>query len=94
MPAVLAEFSVMPMVEGEWKPYVDTALDEIEKAGLKHEVGPEGTTVEGELDQVLDAIKHAHQAVLNRGVERVITDIRIDEKRGGLSMEKEVEGYR
>ena len=94
MPTVLAEFSVTPMVQGEMKPFVDSALQEIHKAGLKHEVGAVGTTVEGELDRVLDAIKHAHQAVLDRGAERVVTDIRIDEKKGGLSMEEEVEDYR
>ena len=94
MPAVLAEFSVTPMVEGEMKPFVDSAIREIEKAGLKHEVGPVGTTVEGDLDRVLDAIKHAHQAVLNTGADRVVTEIRIDEKKGGLTMEDEVKGYR
>lgn len=94
MPSVVAEFSVTPMIEGEMKPFVDSALQEIEKAGLKHEVGAVATTVEGELDQVLDAIKHAHEAVLNQGVERVVTDIRIDEKKGGISMAEEIEGYR
>jgi uncharacterized protein YqgV (UPF0045/DUF77 family) len=94
MPSVVAEFSVTPMVAGEWKPYVDTAVGEIERAGLKHMVGPEAATVEGDLETVLDAIKHAHQAVQNRGVSRVITDIRIDEKQGGLSMDEEVKGYR
>ena len=94
MPAVLAEFSVTPMVEGEMKPFVDLAIREIEKAGLKHEVGPVGTTVEGDLDRVLNAIKHAHQAVLDRGADRVVTEIRIDEKKGGLSIEEEIEGYR
>jgi uncharacterized protein (TIGR00106 family) len=94
MPAVVAEFSVTPMVEGKMKPYVDTAVGEIEKAGLKYEVGPVGTTVEGELDVVLDAIKNAHQAVFDRVADRVVTEIRIDEKRGGISIEEEVEDYR
>lgn len=94
MSAVVAEFSVTPLVSGAIKPYIDTAVGEIERAGLKHEVGAVGTTIEGDLDRVLDAIKHAHQAVLDLGAERVVTEIRIDEKKGGLSMEEEVEGYR
>ena len=94
MPAVLAEFSVTPVVSGPIKPFIDMAVQEIERSGLKHEVGPVGTTVEGNLDNVLDAIKHAHQAVLDLGAERVVTEIRIDEKKGGLSMAEEVEGYR
>lgn len=94
MPAVVAEFSVTPLVEGEIRPYIDTAIQEIDKTGLKHEVGPSGTTVEGDLDQVLEAIKHAHEAVFDKGANRVVTEIRIDEKKGGLCMEEEVQGYR
>lgn len=94
MTVVVAEFSVTPLVEGQIKPFIDTAIDQIDKAGLRHEVGPSGTTVEGELDQVMNAIKNAHKAVLDSGVDRVITEIRIDEKKGGLSMQEELEGYR
>jgi uncharacterized protein (TIGR00106 family) len=94
MPTVLAEFSVTPVADGPIKPFIDSAIQQIEKSGLKHEVGPLGTTVQGDLDQVLFAIKQAHTAVLDQGVERVVTEIRIDEKKGGLSMEEEIEGYR
>lgn len=94
MTMVVAEFSVMPLVEGTIKPFVDSAIGEIEKAGLKCEVGPLSTSVEGDLDKVVDAIKNAHLAVLNKGADRVVTEIRIDEKKGGLSMQEEVEGYR
>jgi uncharacterized protein (TIGR00106 family) len=93
MPEVLAEFSVTPMVEGELKPFIDVAVEEIDKSGLNYEVGPVGTILEGELDKVFDAIKHAHQAVLDKGVDRVVTDIRIDEKKGGISIEEEMEDY-
>ena len=94
MPTVLAEFSVTPVADGPIKPFIDSAIQQIEKSGLKHEVGPLGTTVQGDLDQVLFAIKQAHTAVLDQGVERAVTEIRIDEKKGGLSMEEEIEGYR
>ena len=91
---MVAEFSVTPCVDGEIKPYIDTAVREIDKSGLKHEVGPSGTTVEGDLGQVLDAIKNAHEAVFGKGVNRVVTEIRIDEKKGGISMAEELQGYR
>ena len=94
MPEVVAEFSVTPIVEGPVTPFIDTAIEEIESAGLNYEVGAMGTTVEGNLDQVLDAIKKAHEAVLNQGAERVVTDIRIDEKKGGISISEETEGFR
>ena len=94
MENVLAEFSITPMTDADMRPFVDTALNEIKKQGLKYEVGPVATTIEGDLDRVLDAIKHAHQSVLDMGVERVITDIRLDEKKDGISIEEEVKGYR
>lgn len=94
MTMVLAEFSVTPMTDDRITPFIDTAVQEIKKSGLKHEVGPVGTTIEGELDQVLNAIKQAHEAVLNKGVDRVVTEIRIDEKKGGLSMVEETRDFR
>lgn len=94
MSEVIAEFSVTPLVQGEMKPFVDSALDEIKKAGLKHEVGAISTTIEGDIDTVFNAIKNAHLAALNRGADRVVTDIRVDEKKNGISIEEEVAGYR
>ncbi|MHB0999571.1 MAG: MTH1187 family thiamine-binding protein [Armatimonadota bacterium] len=93
MTLVLAEFSVTPMTDDKITPFIDTAVQEIKKCGLNYQVGPVGTTIEGELDQVLDAIRMAHQAVLNKGVDRVVTEIRIDEKKGGLTMAEEVKDF-
>ena len=91
---VVAEFSVFPVVEGSLRPYVKTALAEIDKAGLAHEVGAMGTTLEGSLDEVLAAIKNAHRAVLAAGAVRVVTSIKIDERKDGLSMSGKLEGFR
>lgn len=94
MSEVLAEFSVVPITNDRMKPFIDSALREIENSGLNYEVGPTGTAVEGDLDQVLNAIKSAHHAVLDKGADRVVTEIRIDEKKGGISIDEELEGYR
>lgn len=91
---VVAEFSVVPAVEGSLRPYVKTAVAEIEKSGLKHEVGAMGTTLEGELDEVLEAIKKAHRAVLAAGANRLVTSIKVDERRDGLSINGKLEGFR
>lgn len=91
---VVAEFSVTPLVEGEMKPFVDAAVDEVKKSGLKYEVDAMGTTVEGELDEVLDTVKRAHNAVRQKGVHRFFTEIRIDDKEEGATIEEEVEDYR
>lgn len=92
--SVVAEFTVTPLVEGEMKPYIDAAVDEVKKSGLKYEVGALGTTVEGTFDQVMNTIHNAHDAVKNKGVNRVVTEVRIDEKGEGITIQEEIEGYR
>ncbi|MDO8682797.1 MAG: MTH1187 family thiamine-binding protein [Armatimonadota bacterium] len=93
-PMVVAEVSITPLVEGELKPYIDAAVEEIKKSGVKYEVDALGTTLEGDLDTVLEVAKHAHEAVRRKGAERVMTEIRIDEKAGGATINEELEGYR
>jgi uncharacterized protein (TIGR00106 family) len=69
-------------------------VEEVKKSGLKYEVDALGTTVEGEIDQVLDTVKRAHHAVREKGAHRVVTEIRIDDKESGTTMEDELTGYR
>lgn len=91
---VVAEFSVVPAVSGSLRPYVKAAVAAVTRSGLKFEVGAMGTTLEGELDEVLTAIKQAHRAVLDAGAGRLVTSIKIDERRDGLTMEGKLAGFR
>jgi uncharacterized protein (TIGR00106 family) len=91
---IVAEFSVVPIVEGSLRPFVKAAVAEIEKAGLKYQVCAMGTVVEGEFDEVVDAIKNAHRAVLAAGAGRVVTSIKVDERAGGLTMEGKLRGFK
>lgn len=91
---LVAEFSITPVTGDDLTPFIDAAIEIVEKSGLKYEVEALGTTLEGELDQVLDVIKQAHQAVMNLGAGRVLTEIRIDHKATGVTIEEEVERYR
>ena len=91
---LVAEFSITPVIGENLKPYIDTAIDVIKKSGLKYEVDAMATTLEGELDEVLDTIKEAHRAVMNEGAGRVLTEIRIDDRETGVTIKQELEGYR
>jgi len=91
---VVAEFSIVPLVEGSLRPFVKVAVGEIDKSGLKYEVDAMGTTLEGELDDVMTAIMNAHRAVLAAGAGRVVTSIKIDERKGELSINGKLEGFR
>jgi uncharacterized protein (TIGR00106 family) len=91
---VVAEFSITPLGEDELKPFVDAAVREVEKSGLRYEVDAMATTVEGNLEDILDVIKNAHTAVKSMGVERVILEVRIDDRSEGITIEEEVADYR
>lgn len=91
---VVAEFSITPVIGENLRPYIDAAVEVVKQSGLKFEVDAMSTTLEGELDQVLDVVKRAHQAVRGVGAGRVLTEIRIDEREMGVTMEEELEGYR
>lgn len=90
----VAEFSVTPIVEGSLREYVKLAIEEVSKSGLSYEVGAMGTTIEGELDQLLEVVSKAHQAVRAAGAGRVITSVRIDDRDFALSIKGKLEGLR
>jgi uncharacterized protein (TIGR00106 family) len=90
----VAEFSVIPVVEGSLRPYVEAAVSVVKESGLKYEIGAMGTTFEGGLDEIIDVIRKAHQAVLEAGAGRVITSVKIDDRPSGISIEGKLEGLR
>lgn len=93
---VTAEFSVTcdPPEGMSQDEVVRLALEPIMRRGLKHEVEPLGTTVEGDLKAVLQAVEEAHELLIGRGVDRLTTTLRIEDKRGGTSMDDKLEGFR
>lgn len=91
---VVAEFSVTPVGKDEMRPFVDAAVEQVRQSGLKYEVDALSTTVEGDLDQVFEVVKRAHSAVREKGAGRVITELKIEDKQEGISIDGIVEGYR
>jgi uncharacterized protein (TIGR00106 family) len=89
----VVEISVIPL--GTKTPsvskYVAEALKVLEKEGIKYELTSMGTIVEGDLDKILDLVKKMHEAVFGEEVQRVVTIIKIDDRRDRpLSMEGKV----
>ena len=52
-----------------------------EASGVKYELTAMGTIIEGELDTVLDLAKEMHKAIFGKDVKRVVTTIKIDDRR-------------
>ena len=94
---VLGDIAVMPLrpygTEEEMYKVVDECIDLIKKSGLKYEIGANSTTVEGDLDRVFDLAKKVHLVPFELGCERVITIFRVDQKKGGLSIDEKLKHH-
>lgn len=49
----------------------------IRKSGLKNQLHPYGTVIEGEWDDVMALVKECHTLLHNKGIKRLFTSIKI-----------------
>lgn len=75
-------------------PYVDRAIEVIQKSGVKHQVNPLETTMEGELTELLEVVRQMHEALIESGSPSVISQIKIAHNPTGISMDKLTAKYR
>ena len=59
-------------------PYIKLCLSVIEEHKLSHELGPNGTAIEGEWDQVFECIKNCHEVLHREGVPRIHTTLKLN----------------
>jgi uncharacterized protein (TIGR00106 family) len=80
---IIAEFSVIPMGVGtSASQYVNVAIEVLKETKVKYEIGAMGTTLEAkDLETLLSIIKETHEAVFRSGAKRVVTTIKIDDRR-------------
>ncbi len=81
--SVIVDFSIFPMgKEGpSLSPYVARALNVIKKSGLSYQLGPMGTSIEGEWADVM-AVVDACYHELEQDCDRVYMNIKVDSKKG------------
>lgn len=56
---------------------VDKAIETIQNSGLKYQVCPFETVVEGYYDEIMTLLKEVHEVVYANGAEEMITNIKI-----------------
>ncbi|MDI6810061.1 MAG: MTH1187 family thiamine-binding protein [Candidatus Eisenbacteria bacterium] len=80
---VVAEISVVPIGTSSTGvgDFVREAVRIAQESGLKFELTSMGTNVEGELEKVIGVTKKMHEACFNRGAKRVLTTLKIDDRR-------------
>ena len=86
---------VIPNVADELVyPVVDKVIAMIDQSGLTYEVGPMETTIEGELDELMEIVKKAQDICVKEGATRVISMVKIDYKPEGVTINEKVGKYR
>jgi uncharacterized protein (TIGR00106 family) len=90
---VNVSIQVLPLAENVI-PIVDQAISAIADSGVRYEVGPMETVMEGELDELLMVAKKTHLACFEAGADQVVTLIKIGDHRRGTTIEDKVGKYR
>lgn len=80
----IAEVSVVPL--GTKTPSVSQHVAKAVKVlqqekNVKYEMTAMGTIIEGDLDRILAVVKKMHEGTFGEGVSRVVTTVKIDDRR-------------
>ena len=79
-----ASIQIVPVVQDrhpyEW---VDEAIEVIKSSGIKCEVGPFATVVEGKYDQVMQVINSINEHLQQRNCSEWITNVQIQVRSNG-----------
>ncbi len=63
--------------------------------GIKYQLTPMNTVIEGDLTHLLDLAQRMHESAFDAGVERVVTTLRIDDRRDKpLTMNGKIEAVK
>jgi uncharacterized protein YqgV (UPF0045/DUF77 family) len=79
---MIVEIQCLPSPPGDgqrrWA-HVEAAIAVLAGSGLRYEVGPLGTSVEGEPDEVWPLLRRAHEASLAAGADGVVSVIKVEQ---------------
>ncbi|HRY13747.1 MAG TPA: thiamine-binding protein [Syntrophomonadaceae bacterium] len=86
---------ILPVVaEEEIYPAVDKVIALIARSGLKYEVGPMETTIEGDVKTLLGLVEQSLELCKESGIPRTVAVVKIDYKPTGVTMDEKVGKYR
>lgn len=95
MANVNLSLQVLPVVpDAKIYPVVDKVIEYIKSTGVKYEVGPMETTMEGDLSKLFEIVKIAQDICVKEGAERVVSIVKIDYKPNGVTIDEKIHKYR
>jgi uncharacterized protein (TIGR00106 family) len=73
-----ASLQIIPLVNDK-HPYewVDEAIEVIKKSGIKYEVGPFATILEGSYNEIMEVMNQVNEYLLSRNCEEWIANIQV-----------------
>lgn len=93
---VNAAIQLLPIVQDK-HPYewVDEAIDIIRRSGIKHEVGPFSTVLEGRYSEVMAVINNVNEYLYAKGCNEWIASIQIQiRSNGDITGQEKTEKFR
>lgn len=97
-PVITAELEIVALGTGStsMSAHISDAVRAIERSGIKYQLTPMGTVMEvSSIDEAFSAVKAAHEALVKKGVKRVVTHLTIDDRRDApKGMDEKVEAVR
>jgi len=93
---VNASIQVVPIVQDrhpyEW---VDEAIDFIKGSGIRYEVGPFATLLEGTYDEVMAVLHQVNELLYEKGCHEWISNIQVQVRSGGdITGEEKISKHR
>ena len=95
MPVCNLSLQIIPIVpDNKIYETVDQVIELIKNSGVKYTVGPMETTMEGELDTLLEIVKNTQQVCVKAGAKRICSVVKIDYSTEGVTIDEKVGKYR
>lgn len=94
MPVCNVSLQIIPLVdENEVYSVVDRVIELIAASGVKFTVGPMETTMEGNLEELLEIVKKAQSVCISAGADRILSLVKIDYSTRGVTINEKMEKY-
>lgn len=79
---IISQLSIAPIGEGtSLSKYVKIVIQTLDKQNLKIKTNDMATVIEtSDLETLFKAVKDAHNAVIDAGAKRVVTELKIDHR--------------
>jgi uncharacterized protein (TIGR00106 family) len=68
---------IVPIANQPLYPIIDRAIEVIQQSGIKFQVGPMETVMQGDYDTIMSIAKEAQQACLDAGADEVVVTMKV-----------------